>query len=41
LILAEGIPGVWLVQINGAGHGLMYQYPQKFSKIVKTFLENG
>ena len=39
LILAEGIPGAWLVQIAGAGHGLMYQYPQKFSKIVKTFLD--
>ena len=41
LILAEKIPGAWLVQINGAGHGLMYQYPQKFSTIVKTFLEEG
>jgi pimeloyl-ACP methyl ester carboxylesterase len=41
LLIAEKIPGAWLVQINGAGHGLMYQYPQKFSKIVKTFLEEG
>lgn len=41
LILAKKIPGAWLVQINGAGHGLMYQYPEKFSTIVKTFLEEG
>jgi pimeloyl-ACP methyl ester carboxylesterase len=40
LIIAEKIPGAWLVQIKGGGHGLMYQYPEQFSKIVKTFLEN-
>jgi len=39
LILAEKIPGAWLVQINGGGHGLMWQYPDKFSRIVLTFLE--
>ncbi len=38
LILVQKIPGAWLVQIKGAGHGLMYQYPEKFSEIVKTFL---
>jgi pimeloyl-ACP methyl ester carboxylesterase len=27
------------VQIKGAGHGLMYQYPEQFNEIVKTFLE--
>ena len=32
LILAEKIPGAWLVQIKGAGHGLMYQYPEQFSE---------
>jgi pimeloyl-ACP methyl ester carboxylesterase len=41
LILAEKIPGAWLVQINGAGHGLMYQYPQRFSTIVQMFLKEG
>ena len=40
LILAQKIPGAWLVQIKGAGHGLMYQYPEQFSEIVKTFLES-
>jgi pimeloyl-ACP methyl ester carboxylesterase len=38
LILVQKIPGAWLVQIKGAGHGLMFQYPEKFSEIVKTFL---
>jgi pimeloyl-ACP methyl ester carboxylesterase len=40
LIIVQKIPAAWLVQINGAGHGLMYQYPNQFSKIVNTFLEN-
>jgi pimeloyl-ACP methyl ester carboxylesterase len=39
-ILVQKIPGAWLVQIKGAGRGLMYQYPEQFSEIVKTFLEN-
>lgn len=38
LILVQKIPGAWLVQMKGAGHGLMYQYPEQFSEIVKTFL---
>ena len=40
LTMAEHIPGAWFVQINGGGHGLMYQYPEQFSSIVETFLEN-
>jgi len=40
LPLAEKIPGAWLVQIKGGGHGVMYQYPEKFSRIVLTFLES-
>ena len=39
LILVQKIPNSWLVQIKEAGHGLMYQYPEKFTAIVKTFLE--
>ena len=38
LILAQKIPGSWLVQIKGGGHGLMYQYPFIFSKVLETFL---
>jgi pimeloyl-ACP methyl ester carboxylesterase len=39
LILANRIPLTWLVQIKGAGHGLMYQYPEEFLKTVFLFLE--
>jgi pimeloyl-ACP methyl ester carboxylesterase len=39
LLLAQKIPGAWLVQIRGGGHGLMYQYPDEFSRVVLTFLE--
>lgn len=38
LPLAEKIPGAWFIQINGGGHGLMYQYPQQFTSVLKTFL---
>lgn len=38
-MIAQKIPGAWLVQIKDAGHGLMYQYPTTFTKIVKTFLD--
>ncbi len=38
-ILANAIPGSWLVRFEGAGHGLMYQYPEEFSRIVIDFLE--
>lgn len=38
LVLAEKIPGAWLVQIKGGGHGVMYQYPNKFSRVLLTFL---
>jgi len=38
LIMVDLIPGVWLVQLKGGGHGVMYQYPKKFSRIVLTFL---
>ena len=39
LILVEKIPLVSLVQIKDAGHGWMHQYPEKFKKIVQTFLD--
>jgi len=37
-IMVDLIPGAWLVQLKGGGHGVMYQYPKKFSRIVLTFL---
>jgi len=33
LIIAEQIKNSWLVQINGAEHRLMYQYPKQFTGI--------
>jgi pimeloyl-ACP methyl ester carboxylesterase len=40
LTLAEKIPGFWFIRIGTAGHGLMYQHPDVFNKLVLTFLEN-
>jgi pimeloyl-ACP methyl ester carboxylesterase len=40
LMLARRIPGSWLVQIRDAEHGLMYQYPSEFNRVLMTFLEN-
>jgi pimeloyl-ACP methyl ester carboxylesterase len=39
MVLIEKIPLVSLVQIKDAGHGWMHQYPEKFSRIVRTFLD--
>ena len=38
VMMAEKIPGAWLVQIRGGGHGLIFQYPTEFSEILETFL---
>jgi pimeloyl-ACP methyl ester carboxylesterase len=40
LIITGRIPGAWLVQFKGAGHGLMYQYPDRFAAVVLDFLAN-
>jgi pimeloyl-ACP methyl ester carboxylesterase len=40
LMLAERIPGSWLIQMRDAGHGLMYQYPDEFNRVLMTFLED-
>ena len=38
VMMAERIPGAWLVQIIGGGHGLIFQYPNEFSEILEMFL---
>jgi pimeloyl-ACP methyl ester carboxylesterase len=38
LILAEKIPGAWLVQIKDASHAVPAQYPDKINKVLQTFL---
>jgi pimeloyl-ACP methyl ester carboxylesterase len=37
-MMAQKIPGAWLVQIKGGGHGVMFQYPQQFIVVLETFL---
>jgi pimeloyl-ACP methyl ester carboxylesterase len=38
LIIAEKIPGAWLIQIKDAGHQLPGQYPDKVNRVLQTFL---
>jgi pimeloyl-ACP methyl ester carboxylesterase len=38
LIIAEKIPGAWLVQIKDAGHAVPNQYPEEVGMILQTFL---
>lgn len=38
-IISGRIPGAELVMIPGAGHGLMYQFPDRFSDCVLDFLD--
>ncbi len=40
LILVNRVPLAWLAQFKGAGHGLMYQEPERFSKAILTFLND-
>jgi pimeloyl-ACP methyl ester carboxylesterase len=39
VLLAERVPGSWLVRFAGAGHGLMYQDPDGLAETVRTFLD--
>ena len=38
LVIANKVPGAWLVQIKDAGHAVSDQYPDEVGKIVQTFL---
>jgi pimeloyl-ACP methyl ester carboxylesterase len=38
LVIAENIPGAWLIQIKDTGHALFVQYPDKVNRILQTFL---
>lgn len=38
LAIAQRIPGAWLVQLSGGGHGVMFQYPETVSNIINLFL---
>lgn len=39
LILAERINGSWLVRLEGAGHGMTFQYPDELARIVADFIK--
>ena len=38
LMMLEKIPGVWLVQYAGGGHGVMFQNPEEMAQVIKVFL---
>ena len=38
LVIANKVPGAWLVQIKDAGHAVPDQYPDEVGKIIDTFL---
>jgi pimeloyl-ACP methyl ester carboxylesterase len=38
LVIAEKIPGSWLVRIRNACHAIMDQYPGEIGKTLNTFL---
>jgi pimeloyl-ACP methyl ester carboxylesterase len=39
IVLASRIPGAWLAQFAGGGHGMQYQYPEQIAATIRTFLE--
>lgn len=39
-IIASRISGSRVIQFQGGGHGVMYQCPEKFSRVLLTFLED-
>lgn len=38
-LLANEIPGSWLIRLAGAGHGAMYQEPKRLAALVSLFLD--
>jgi len=39
LLLVNRIPGAWLAQFAGGGHGMQYQYPRQLAATIHAFLE--
>jgi len=38
MLMASKITGSWLIQMEGGGHAVMMQYPEKFSSVIDVFL---
>ena len=38
VLMADRVPGSWLMRFAGAGHGLMYQEPNKLADSIEAFL---
>lgn len=38
VMIAEGIPGAWLVQVKDAGHGVLFQEPEFTGSLIELFL---
>jgi pimeloyl-ACP methyl ester carboxylesterase len=39
-VIGGRIPGAWVIQVPGGGHGMIYQYPEHFERIVTFFLDS-
>jgi pimeloyl-ACP methyl ester carboxylesterase len=39
-VIGGRVPGAWVIQVPGGGHGMMYQYPEQFGRIVTFFLDS-
>jgi pimeloyl-ACP methyl ester carboxylesterase len=37
-LIADSIPGSWLIRLAGAGHGAMFQEPKRVAALVEAFL---
>jgi pimeloyl-ACP methyl ester carboxylesterase len=40
VMIAAAIPGAWLVQVQGAGHGVLFQEPEFGERLLELFLQN-
>jgi pimeloyl-ACP methyl ester carboxylesterase len=40
-VIGGRIPGAWVIQVPGGGHGMMYQYPDVFERTITFFLDTG
>jgi pimeloyl-ACP methyl ester carboxylesterase len=39
VMIAAAIPGAWLVQVQGAGHGILFQEPDFAERLLELFLQ--